>query len=177
MQTRRKRNANPQALAQSFPGARGFLMRGCVSGPWDVRNLAPGGLAEAKPQHLQLPPLGSGNLRARPRGNTRRGSRLEPRDLPTTAHSPGPGGAGAGAVGPEKQRDARFRPAQLRQRPRRPHNPLLAPGTGGAGRGGAGRAGGNNFLFGPLCPSPLAAGQARMPEAGRGSGNALPWQV
>lgn len=102
----------------------------------------------------------------------------DPRTTPTTTRSLGPGGAGAGAVGPEQQRDARFRPAPLRQRPRQPHNPLLAPGTGGAGRGGAGRAGGNNFLFGPLCPSPSAAGRARrasVPEAGSQSGNALPW--
>lgn len=56
----------------------------------------------------------------------------------TTARSPGPRGAGAGAVGPEQQRHARFRPARLRGRRGGPTIPFWLRGR--AGRGGAGRA-------------------------------------
>lgn len=96
----------------------------------------------------------------------------------TTARSPGPRGVGAGAVGPEQQRHARFRPARLRGGRGGPTIPFWLRGR--AGRGGAGRVSGNNFLFGPLCLSPLAAGRgrlARKPEAGSGSGNVLPWHA
>lgn len=175
---RRKGNAKPRAPAQFFPGARGFLIRRARPQPPGPAQASAGPASRSETSTLLSLPRSVLGTSEPGFVETRAAAAASgPGTAPTTARSPGPGGAGAGAVGPEQQRDARFRPARLRRRPRRPHNPLLAPGTGGAGRGGAGRAGGNNFLFGPLCPSPLAAGRASragMPEAGSGSGNALP---
>lgn len=148
-------------------------MGGCVPAPGTCETKRPAGYQKRNLNTLRLPPLGSGNLRARLRENAPRVTSLGTRARPD--HSPQ---SRAGRCGDRRGRAraaARraLPPRSARRRPRRPHNPLLAPGTGGAGRGGAGRAGGNNFLFGPLCPSPLAAvraSRARKPEAGSGAG-------